>query len=131
MRSPADFEEGTLGSSGANLAASRLASPQKMRFTAPTATATAYAFPLWLIGSVRWAAPRTSGAPAVSADRKAAGIPKNSVQHRITSARRYCGWRSAANDSTHATSSNRFRIARAARRERRPLRFGLNVTSKP
>ena len=41
MRSPADFEEGTLGSRGADLAASRLASPQTMRFTAPTATATA------------------------------------------------------------------------------------------
>ena len=41
MRSPADFEESTLGSCGADLAASRLASPQTMRFTAPTATAIA------------------------------------------------------------------------------------------
>jgi putative transposase len=39
MRSPADFEEGTLGPSGAELAASRLASPHTMRFTAPTTAA--------------------------------------------------------------------------------------------
>ena len=39
MRSPADFEEGTLGPSGADLAASRLASTQTMRFTAPTTAA--------------------------------------------------------------------------------------------
>ena len=39
MRSPADFENSTLGPCGADLAASRLASPQTMRFTAPTATA--------------------------------------------------------------------------------------------
>ena len=41
MRSPAHFEEGTLAPCGADLAASRLASPQTMRFTAPTATAIA------------------------------------------------------------------------------------------
>jgi putative transposase len=39
MRSPADFEEGTLGPSRADLAASRLASTQTMRFTAPTTAA--------------------------------------------------------------------------------------------
>lgn len=36
MRSPADFENSTLGARRADLAASRLASPQTMRFTAPT-----------------------------------------------------------------------------------------------
>ena len=41
MISPADFENSTLGFCGADLAASRLASTQAMRFTAPTATATA------------------------------------------------------------------------------------------
>ena len=41
MRSPADFEESTLGSCGADLAASRLASTQTMRFTAPTTAAIA------------------------------------------------------------------------------------------
>jgi putative transposase len=41
MRSPADFENSTLSPRGADLAASRLASPQTMRFTAPTATALA------------------------------------------------------------------------------------------
>jgi putative transposase len=39
MTSPADFEEGTLSASRADLAASRLASPQTMRFTAPTTVA--------------------------------------------------------------------------------------------
>jgi putative transposase len=41
MRSPADYEEGTLSSCGADLAASRLASPQTIRFTAPTTAAVA------------------------------------------------------------------------------------------
>ena len=41
MISPADFENSTLGASGADLAASRLASPQTMRFTAPTTPAVA------------------------------------------------------------------------------------------
>jgi putative transposase len=41
MRSPADFENSTLDPTGADLAASRLASPQTMRFTAPIATAIA------------------------------------------------------------------------------------------
>jgi putative transposase len=41
MISPADFENSTLDPCGADLAASRLASPQTMRFTAPTATALA------------------------------------------------------------------------------------------
>jgi putative transposase len=41
MRPPADFENSTLSRRGADLAASRLASPQTMRFTAPTATAIA------------------------------------------------------------------------------------------
>jgi hypothetical protein len=36
MRSPAEFENSTLGPGGADLAASRLASPQTIRFTAPT-----------------------------------------------------------------------------------------------
>jgi putative transposase len=39
MRSPADFEEDTLSPSRADLAASRLASPQTIRFTAPTTAA--------------------------------------------------------------------------------------------
>jgi putative transposase len=39
MRSPADFENSTLSPSRADLPASRLASTQTMRFTAPTATA--------------------------------------------------------------------------------------------
>jgi putative transposase len=41
MISPADFENRTLRPGGADLAASRLASTQTMRFTAPTATALA------------------------------------------------------------------------------------------
>jgi transposase InsO family protein len=41
MRSPADFENSTLRPCGPGLAASRLAAPQKMRFTAPTAAAVA------------------------------------------------------------------------------------------
>jgi transposase InsO family protein len=41
MRSPADFENSTLSASRTDLAASRLAAPQTMRFTAPTATAIA------------------------------------------------------------------------------------------
>jgi putative transposase len=41
MHSPADFEEGTRSSGGADLAASRLASPTTMRFTAPTTAAVA------------------------------------------------------------------------------------------
>src|SRR4051794_5685856 len=39
MRSPADFENSALSPSRADLAASRLASPQTMRFTAPTTAA--------------------------------------------------------------------------------------------
>jgi putative transposase len=39
MRSPADFENRTLDPGGADLAASRLASPQTIRFTAPTTAA--------------------------------------------------------------------------------------------
>ena len=39
--SPADFENIALSTRGADLAASRLASPQTMRFTAPTTTGTA------------------------------------------------------------------------------------------
>jgi putative transposase len=39
MRSPADFENSALSPRGADLAASRLASPQTMRFTAPTTAA--------------------------------------------------------------------------------------------
>ena len=39
--SPADFETSTLGPSGASLAASRLASPDKIKFTTPTASALA------------------------------------------------------------------------------------------
>jgi putative transposase len=39
--SPADFENGTLRADGTSLAASRLASPNKIMFTAPTATAIA------------------------------------------------------------------------------------------
>jgi putative transposase len=41
QRSPVDFENSTLGPDGASLAASRLASPNKIMFTAPIATATA------------------------------------------------------------------------------------------
>jgi putative transposase len=41
MRSPADFENSTLSPSRADLAASRLASPQTIRFTAPTTPAIA------------------------------------------------------------------------------------------
>jgi len=41
MLSPADFENDTLSPRGADLAASRLASPQTMRFTAPTTAAVA------------------------------------------------------------------------------------------
>jgi hypothetical protein len=41
MRSPADFENSALDTPGADLAASRLASPQTMRFTAPTTAAVA------------------------------------------------------------------------------------------
>ena len=41
QHSPVDFENSTLGPDGASLAASRLASPNKIMFTAPTATATA------------------------------------------------------------------------------------------
>jgi putative transposase len=41
MRSPADFENCALSPARSDLAASRLASPQTMRFTAPTATAPA------------------------------------------------------------------------------------------
>ena len=41
QRSPADFENSTLGADGASLAASRLASLNKIMFTAPTATAIA------------------------------------------------------------------------------------------
>jgi putative transposase len=41
MRSPADFENSALCPRGADLAASRLASPQTMRFTAPTTPAIA------------------------------------------------------------------------------------------
>jgi putative transposase len=41
MTSPADFENSTLDPGGADLAVSRLASPQTMRFTAQTATAIA------------------------------------------------------------------------------------------
>jgi putative transposase len=39
MTSPADFENRTLGPDRASLTASRLASPQTMRFTAPTTAA--------------------------------------------------------------------------------------------
>jgi len=39
--SPADFETSTLGPSGASLAASRLASPDKIKFTTPTVSALA------------------------------------------------------------------------------------------
>jgi putative transposase len=41
QRSPADFENRTLITDGASLAASRLASPNKIMFTAPTTTVTA------------------------------------------------------------------------------------------
>ena len=41
MLSPADYENSTLGASRPDLAASRLASPQKMRFTEPTTAAVA------------------------------------------------------------------------------------------
>ena len=41
QRSPADFENNTLGPDGTSLAASRLASPHPIMFTAPTATVTA------------------------------------------------------------------------------------------
>jgi putative transposase len=40
-RSPVDYENSTLSPHGSGLAASRLASPQKKRFTAPTTTAVA------------------------------------------------------------------------------------------
>ncbi len=41
QRSPADFENSTLAPNGASLAASRLASPNKIKFTTPTASALA------------------------------------------------------------------------------------------
>jgi len=41
QRSPADFEKSTLGPDGPSLAASRLASPNKITFTTPTASALA------------------------------------------------------------------------------------------
>ena len=41
MISPVEFEHGTLGPDGASLAASRLASTDKIQFTAPTASALA------------------------------------------------------------------------------------------
>jgi putative transposase len=41
QRSPVDFENSTLGPDGASLAASRLGSPNKIMFTAPTTTAVA------------------------------------------------------------------------------------------
>jgi hypothetical protein len=41
MRSPVDYENGILGPDGPDLAASRLASPNKIKFTAPTASVAA------------------------------------------------------------------------------------------
>ncbi len=41
QRSPADFENSTLGPDGRGLAASRLASPNKIKFTTPTTSALA------------------------------------------------------------------------------------------